>query len=149
MSPTPCCSRRNPAVGRRFTDDARRDLYRAVRERGGVVTKRILVVGAADTKGEELDYLSSIIAEAGALAVVVDVGSGEPRAVVDIPRRAVTASRPDPALDGRDRSSAVAAMGEAFAAFLAGFDAFDAILGIGGGGGTSIVTRGMRTLPIG
>jgi uncharacterized protein (UPF0261 family) len=40
-------------------------------------------------------------------------------------------------------------MGEAFESFLAGFSAFDAILGIGGGGGTSIVTRGMRTLPIG
>jgi uncharacterized protein (UPF0261 family) len=113
------------------------------------VTKRILVVGTADTKGEELDYLRSAIAEAGANPVVVDVGVGEPGWPVDIPRGVVVASRPDPALLGRDRGAAVAAMGEAFAAFLEGFDAFDAILGIGGGGGTSIVTRGMRTLPIG
>ena len=40
-------------------------------------------------------------------------------------------------------------MGEAFASFLLEFDRFDAILGIGGGGGTSIITRGMRALPIG
>jgi uncharacterized protein (UPF0261 family) len=40
-------------------------------------------------------------------------------------------------------------MGEAFERFLSVADPFDAIIGIGGGGGTSIVTRGMRSLPIG
>ena len=34
--------------------------------------RRIFVVGTADTKGEELAYLRSVIAEAGALPVVVD-----------------------------------------------------------------------------
>jgi uncharacterized protein (UPF0261 family) len=53
------------------------------------------------------------------------------------------------ALEGGDRGAAVAAMGEAFQSFLAEFAAFDAILGIGSGGGISIVTRGMRTLLIG
>ena len=38
---------------------------------------------------------------------------------------------------------------EAFEKFLASFADFDAILGIGGGGGTSIITRGMRALPVG
>ena len=36
--------------------------------------KRVLVAGTADTKDEELAYLRSMIAEAGAVAVVVDVG---------------------------------------------------------------------------
>lgn len=49
--------------------------------------KRILVVGAADTKGEELAYLRSMIAEAGAAPIVVDVGIGEPKCAVDISRR--------------------------------------------------------------
>lgn len=40
-------------------------------------------------------------------------------------------------------------MGEAFESFITEFDRFDAILGIGGGGGMSIVTRGMRALPVG
>lgn len=40
-------------------------------------------------------------------------------------------------------------MGAAFERFLAVAGAFDAIIGVGGGGGTSIVTRGMRSLPIG
>jgi uncharacterized protein (UPF0261 family) len=111
--------------------------------------KRILVVGTADTKGEELAYLRSAIAEAGAVATLVDVGIGEPTCAVDIERSQVMAHFPDAAFKGRDRGAAVVAMGEAFASFLLEFKAFDAILGIGGGGGTSIVTRGMRTLPIG
>jgi uncharacterized protein (UPF0261 family) len=40
-------------------------------------------------------------------------------------------------------------MGEAFARFIASRDDVGAILGIGGGGGTSIVTAGMRALPYG
>jgi uncharacterized protein (UPF0261 family) len=111
--------------------------------------KRILVVGTADTKGEELAYLRTAIADAGALAVVVDVGVGEPKCAVDIPRNQVAASGAGATVLSGDRGAAIAAMGEAFTSFLAGADGFDAILGIGGGGGTSIVTRGMRALPIG
>jgi uncharacterized protein (UPF0261 family) len=81
--------------------------------------------------------------------VVIDVGLGEPKCAVDIRRDRVTAGQADSVLKGRDRGAAVAAMGEAFASFITEFDRFDAILGIGGGGGTSIVTRGMRALPIG
>lgn len=81
--------------------------------------------------------------------MVIDVGLGEPKCAVDIRRDRVTAGQADSVLKGRDRGAAVAAMGEAFASFITEFDRFDAILGIGGGGGTSIVTRGMRALPIG
>jgi uncharacterized protein (UPF0261 family) len=113
------------------------------------VAKRILVVGTADTKGDELAYLRTAIVEAGAVAIVVDVGVGAPTCAVDIQRGRVAAGCPATVVEGRDRGAAVAAMGEAFQSFLAEFRAFDTILGIGGGGGTSIVTRGMRTLPIG
>src|SRR5271157_4993013 len=111
--------------------------------------KRVLVVGTADTKGEELAYLRSAIAEAGATPVVVDVGIGEPRCAVDITRHQVAGHSSEAILEGRDRGVAIAAMGAAFESFLSGFGAFDAIIGIGGGGGTSIITRGMRSLPIG
>jgi len=111
--------------------------------------KCVLIVGTADTKGEELDYLRTQVVEAGARAILVDVGIGEPQCAVDVSRREV-AERLDPAiLEGRDRGVAVARMGEAFEKFLALFPDFDAVLGIGGGGGTSIVTRGMRALPVG
>src|SRR5690606_2694750 len=47
------------------------------------------------------------------------------------------------------RGTAVAAMGEAFARFIVSRTDVGAIIGIGGGGGTSIVTAGMRALPYG
>jgi uncharacterized protein (UPF0261 family) len=52
-------------------------------------------------------------------------------------------------LGGDDRGVAVAAMGEAFACYVAGRPDIAGIVGIGGGGGTSIVTQGMRQLPLG
>jgi uncharacterized protein (UPF0261 family) len=110
--------------------------------------KRVLIVGTADTKGEELAYLRTQVAEAGAHPILVDVGIGEPQCAVDVSRHRV--AQLDPAiLEGRDRGVAVARMGEAFEKFLASFADFDAVLGIGGGGGTSIITRGMRSLPVG
>ena len=80
--------------------------------------KRILVVGAADTRGEELAYLRTAITDAGAVALVVDVG--EPKCAVDIPRSQVAASGSDASVLSGDRGAAVAAMGEAFAGYLAG-----------------------------
>ncbi|MGH8760791.1 MAG: Tm-1-like ATP-binding domain-containing protein, partial [Burkholderiales bacterium] len=48
-----------------------------------------------------------------------------------------------------DRGIAVEAMGEAFARYLAARSDIAGVVGIGGGGGTSIVTAGMRKLPVG
>lgn len=111
--------------------------------------KRVLIVGTADTKGEELGYLRTQVAEAGARPILVDVGTGEPQCAMDVSRRQVAAHLDPAILGGRDRGVAVARMGEAFENFLASFADFDAILGIGGGGGTSIIARGMRILPVG
>jgi hypothetical protein len=52
--------------------------------RNGDVAKRILVVGTADTKGDELAFPRTAIAEAGAVAIVVDVGVGAPICAVDM-----------------------------------------------------------------
>ena len=90
-----------------------------------------------------------MIAEAGAAPAVVDVGIGEPRCAVDVSRHEVAAYASKPFLYSRDRGEAVAAMGAAFERFVVAAEPFDAIIGIGGGGGTSIITRGMRALPIG
>ena len=114
--------------------------------------KRVYVVGTQDTKGEELAYLKAAIAEAGAPAIVVDVGTRPSIGVAEVTGGEVAALHPDGAtavLDAPDRGSAVAAMGEAFARFIAARNDVGGILGIGGGGGTSIVTAGMRELPIG
>jgi uncharacterized protein (UPF0261 family) len=110
---------------------------------------RVYVVGTADTKADELAYLSERIAAAGARPLLVDVGTREPRVAVDVAAATVASHGDIEAIRSDDRGTAVAAMGRAFATFIAKRDDIDAIVGIGGGGGTSIVTAGMRALPIG
>ena len=114
--------------------------------------KRIYVVGTADTKGEELAYLADRVTAAGGDPLVVDVGIGPPRCAVDVDAGTIAALHPEGAsavLSAPDRGSAVSGMAEAFARFCASPLNIGGIVGIGGGGGTSIVTAGMRTLPIG
>ena len=114
--------------------------------------KRVYVVGTADTKGQELQYVKLLIEAAGAAATLVDVGIKAPRVAVDITAIEVAACHPRGAnfvLGGDDRGLAVAAMGEAFAQFIVRRDDIAGVIGLGGGGGTSIVTAGMRKLPVG
>jgi uncharacterized protein (UPF0261 family) len=114
--------------------------------------KRVYVVGTTDTKGEELAYLARRVREAGGDALVVDVGMRATAIEADIASGDVAAFHPKGAaalLATDDRGEAVAAMGEAFARFILSRNDIAGIVGIGGGGGTSIVTNGMRALPIG
>ena len=114
--------------------------------------KRIYVVGTADTKGEELAFLADAIATAGAAVCRVDVGTRDATIAVDITAEEIAGHHPggrDAALGGNDRGAAVAAMGVAFARFAQSRNDIAAMIGIGGGGGTSIITSGMRALPLG
>lgn len=114
--------------------------------------RHIHVVGTADTKGEELAYLAACIEEAGGEPVIVDVGIGEPTIETDISAAEVATHGPADTLEALafgDRGRAVAAMAKAFSRFAASRTDIDGIIGIGGGGGTSIVTAGMRELPLG
>lgn len=112
----------------------------------------VYVVGTADTKGEELEYLAAVARAEGAAVVLVDVGTRASTVVVDVPAREVARFHPTGAEEvfgTHDRGSAVAAMTEAFARFIVSRGDVGGILGIGGGGGTSIITAGMRLLPVG
>ena len=114
--------------------------------------KRIYVVGTADTKGHELQYVKSLIEAAGAHAILVDVGIKSAQVAVDIPAADVASCHPRGAqyvLGSDDRGLAVGAMGDAFAQYITGRTDIAGVIGLGGGGGTSIVTAGMRRLPIG
>ena len=113
---------------------------------------RIYLVGTFDTKAEELGYLAEAIVAAGGAPCRVDVGTGPSDAEVDVTSAEVASHHPDgaAAVHGtRDRGKAVAAMGAAFVRFIAARDDISAIIAIGGGGGTSIATAGMRALPLG
>ena len=110
---------------------------------------RIYVVGTADTKGAELAFLADGIRRRGGNPVIVDVGTRAPSVATDISANDVAAFGEATILTIDDRGIAVAGMARAFADFIAQRADIDAIVGIGGGGGTSIVTAGMRRLPIG
>ena len=114
--------------------------------------KRIYVVGTADTKGEELAFLADRIRAAGGAPLVVDVGIGTPSIQPNVPASKVADSGDADtaaALASGDRGRAVAAMAGAFARFATTRTDIAGMIGIGGGGGTSIVTAGMRELPLG
>ena len=116
--------------------------------------KRAYVIGTCDTKYEDLRFVKERIGAEGVPVVLVDVGttSRVPGPEVDVSNREVAACHPERPgfLDSvKDRGRAVAEMGEALAAFVQTRDDIGGVIGLGGSGGTSLVTRGMRSLPIG
>ena len=117
---------------------------------------RVLIAGTADTKGEELLFLAQAIKEAGGEPTIADLGITKPTIAVQIHNVEVAKfdSEAEALLGSSDRGPAVAAMGRAFARLCAELlhnekASYDAAIGIGGGGGTSIVASGFRSLPIG
>ena len=114
--------------------------------------KRVYIIGTADTKGAELLYIKALVEGAGAPALLVDIGLRAPDVAVDVAAATVAALHPrgaDHVLGGSDRGAAVEAMGEAFSRFIVTRDDIAGVIGIGGGGGTSMITAGLRQLPVG
>ncbi|MFC4585400.1 Tm-1-like ATP-binding domain-containing protein [Sphaerisporangium corydalis] len=115
----------------------------------------VVLVGTLDTKGPEYDWLAGRLRDLGCEVVVVDAGVGEPRSAAEIgnDRVAGAAGADLGALRAEgDRGAAVAAMGEGAAAVLEELHQegrLDAVLAVGGSGGSSIAARAVRDLPIG
>src|SRR4051794_15042763 len=109
-------------------------------------------MGTLDTKGPEYAFLRERLLGHGVDVLLVDVGVHEPVGVVpDIARDEVAPDVARHAAAG-DRGPAVAAMAAGAAATARRLHAegrLDAILGLGGSGGSSIVTSAMRELPVG
>jgi uncharacterized protein (UPF0261 family) len=116
----------------------------------------VVVMGALDTKGAELQFVKDQIEARGHRALVVDVGVlGEPAFEADVTRLEVAqAGEVDlPALvAAADRGGAVSAMtrgAREMAVRLHQRGQLDAIIAMGGGAGTSVGTAAMRALPLG
>jgi uncharacterized protein (UPF0261 family) len=112
----------------------------------------VLVVGTADTKGVELAYVAGVVRDRGLDAVVVDVGT----TTHDPPPGAVSpaevaAHHPDgaDAVRSDDRGTAVAAMSAALVRYVRSRPDVAGIIGIGGSGGTAMITPAMQALPVG
>jgi uncharacterized protein (UPF0261 family) len=120
------------------------------------VSKTVVMVGSLDTKGQEFAYVKMLIEAEGLDTLVIDIGvMGEPALEPDVKRDAVAeAGGGDLAYlaSGEHKDEAMRVMATGLAAVVRGlFDEgmVDGILGMGGGGNTSIATSGMRVLPVG
>jgi uncharacterized protein (UPF0261 family) len=119
-------------------------------------SKRIAVVCTLDTKGEHASFIKTFIEQRGHEAVLLDVG------VLGVPALAATFSREEIARAGgselaslvaaHDRGNALQVMTEGLTRIMTKLQRegrLDAVIGLGGGGGTSVASAAMRALPMG
>ncbi|MBD8167831.1 Tm-1-like ATP-binding domain-containing protein [Erwinia persicina] len=113
----------------------------------------VYVVATADTKGRELFYVRDLIVQTGVKVVTVDL-STQPLSETfpgDIPAEMVADYHPQ----GRnsvfcgDRGKAIDAMAQSFRIFLSQRSDVAGIIGLGGSGGTALITPAMQALPVG
>ena len=120
------------------------------------VMKSITIIGALDTKGAEVEFVRQQIEQRGHRTLVIDTGVlGEPRTRADVTREEVAAAAGADVASlaaANDRGKAVQAMTKGARAVVSRlFDEgrIDAVIGLGGGAGTSVGTAAMRELPLG
>jgi uncharacterized protein (UPF0261 family) len=117
----------------------------------------VVLIGTMDTKGEEYAWVSDRVRGHGADTVTVDVGSFSeaPASGVDVEADEVArAGGGDLAAlrEAGDRGAAMEVMASGAAAVVLRLYAegrLDGVLGLGGSGGSSVVSRAMRALPVG
>ncbi|GAA4366484.1 Tm-1-like ATP-binding domain-containing protein [Actinomadura verrucosospora] len=112
----------------------------------------VVLVGTLDTKGAEYAWLRERVRELGCDTVLVDAGVGPSEVTADVTAEEVAeagGASLQALRDAGDRGAAVTAMGEGAAVVLAALDRVDAVLAVGGSGGSSIAARAVRDLPIG
>jgi len=110
-----------------------------------------LVVGTLDTKGPELRFIRDLVVAGGLRTRLVDVSTSGKLSTCDVTAQEVALNhgRGGPGVFGRERGSSVAAMAEAFEAWITRQGDVAGVISAGGSGGASIVAPGMRALPIG
>ena len=120
------------------------------------MSKSVVIVGSLDTKGKEYAFIKELIEKQNIETLVVDFGvQGKPAFKPDIGRiKVAKAGGGDLSYlasgDHKDESMKVMATGLAvIVRKLYDQGKLDGIIGMGGTGGTSIITAAMRTLPVG
>ena len=115
----------------------------------------VALAGTLDTKGHEYAFLRDRLREQGVDVLLVDVGVHPPQVEPDVGREEVARAAGEDVhalADAGDRGAATEAMGRGAAVLLVRLHAegrLDGVLGVGGSGGSSIVTTAMRALPVG
>jgi len=116
----------------------------------------VVAIGTLDTKGAEYGFLRERLLEAGVDVILVDAGVlGEPTITPDIPREEVAraaGNEIERLVAAGDRGAAVETMSRGAAAIVERLHQegrLDAVVGMGGTGGTALVTHAMQQLPVG
>lgn len=121
--------------------------------------KRAWVAATLDTKLDEAEYICGLLEAAGLPVTLADLSTknlpaSHPRFSSirnQVSATAIAAHHPlgENAVFCGDRGAAIAAMTLAFEHCVKAQDEIGGLLGVGGSGGTAIVTAAMRALPIG
>lgn len=116
----------------------------------------IVLLGTLDTKGVEYAALAARLRQLGADTTLVDAGVlGQPGVTPDIPRSEVAeagGSTIEELVTAGDRGRAVEVMARGAVAVVQRLHragALDGIAGLGGTGGTTLISAAMRALPVG
>jgi uncharacterized protein (UPF0261 family) len=117
------------------------------------MSSAVYAVATTDTKGAELGFVAERLRAVGVAVKTVDVGTYSPPTITpDVSRTDVLVAT-NASLDGiADRAEAVARMADALTAYLCretSAGRVSGVLGLGGSGGTALITSAMRALPIG
>ncbi|HTZ00167.1 MAG TPA: Tm-1-like ATP-binding domain-containing protein, partial [Rhodocyclaceae bacterium] len=120
------------------------------------MAKTVVIVGALDTKGKDFAFIKERIEKEGLSTLVVDFGvMGQPAFEAQVGRAEVArVGGGDLAhlAGGQHKDEAMKTMAAGLAVVVRKLydeGRLDGILGMGGSGGTSIATAGMRALPVG
>jgi uncharacterized protein (UPF0261 family) len=123
------------------------------------VKPAVLLLGTFDTKGEEYAFVRAVIQRRGHDVLTMDLGvlggDHRPGFPVDIPAARIAEAGGASLEDlrrRRDRGPAVQAMQEGARVLIRTLweeHRFAGVLGLGGGGGTAMITAAMRELPVG
>jgi uncharacterized protein (UPF0261 family) len=119
--------------------------------------RNIVMVGCMDTKGEDFGYLYTCLVQQGASVITINTGVMGSTKLFPVDFEAEEVAKKGGAkIPGlrqqKDRGSAIEVMGNGAAGIIEGLHAqnrVNAIVGMGGGGGTFIALKAMQALPFG
>ncbi len=116
----------------------------------------VVLIGTLDTKGEEYAFVRRVIEARGCVTLVIDVGIMPAHSCeADIGSERIASAggeRIETLRSGNDRGSAMEVMAKGAAETVQNLyrdGKLDAVMALGGSGGTAVATAAMRALPIG
>ncbi len=111
----------------------------------------VVVAGTLDTKGDELRFIRDLIRAEGLRTRLVDLSTSGRSAGGDVTPQEIALAHPkgSAGISSGDRGTAVAAMTEAFKAWLPRQEGVLGIISAGGSGATAMATPAMQALPVG